>query len=288
MSPEQAQGSPDLDGRCDVYSLAATLFALLAGRPPFSGPTPYVTVAQVLNDPAPNLHTINPKVSIAVATVIAQSLSKQPEKRPASARDFATALEDARHGRTAPHSSGFPRWWLIGGALAAIVLIGVVIGLTSRPPTSVQPAVLTTPSPATARAEPAPAPTMAKAAPSTAPTTAAGKVPETSSEKRVQPFRAFRDSWRGLRGAERTSLPGHLSSVHNATVAALKKQHLTISKNTGDASSTHLEVTLDDGTNLTIALSSGTGESTDVVIQVGKFGDAARSKTVLQWIKDEL
>jgi hypothetical protein len=76
--------------------------------------------------------------------------------------------------------------------------------------------------------------------------------------------------------------------VHNATIAVVKNHHLTMTKSNGDASSTHIEATLNDGINLTIALSIGDNDSTDVVIQVGKFGDENRSQTVLQWIKDEL
>ena len=52
MSPEHAQGTLDLDIRTDIYSLAATAFAMLTGRQPYEGRSAWDTVAKVINDPA--------------------------------------------------------------------------------------------------------------------------------------------------------------------------------------------------------------------------------------------
>jgi len=53
MSPEQALGEGNLDGRADIYSLACVAYEMLAGRPPFAGPTPMSVVAQHITTRAP-------------------------------------------------------------------------------------------------------------------------------------------------------------------------------------------------------------------------------------------
>ena len=54
MSPEQASGARDVDGRCDIYATAAMLYEMLAGEPPFTGPTAQVIIARSLTeDPRP-------------------------------------------------------------------------------------------------------------------------------------------------------------------------------------------------------------------------------------------
>ncbi|MBC7818959.1 MAG: protein kinase, partial [Planctomycetaceae bacterium] len=66
MSPEQCSGTVTVDARADVYSLGATLFHLLAGRPPFQANSVMGIIAKQVNDPAPLIRTIVPDLSEAV------------------------------------------------------------------------------------------------------------------------------------------------------------------------------------------------------------------------------
>jgi serine/threonine protein kinase/class 3 adenylate cyclase len=92
MAPEQFS-SNHLDPRADVYSLGATLFHMLAGRPPFQANRLPLLAQAVMKDPAPDLEKINPAVSGAVAAFVSQALSKSPDARPADAGDFLEQLE---------------------------------------------------------------------------------------------------------------------------------------------------------------------------------------------------
>src|SRR2546422_858772 len=57
MSPEQASAEPRLDGRSDQYSLASVLYEMLAGEPPYTGPTAHAIIAKRLTEPIPPLGT---------------------------------------------------------------------------------------------------------------------------------------------------------------------------------------------------------------------------------------
>ena len=57
MSPEQASGEPRLDGRTDQYSLGCVLYEMLAGEPPYTGPTAQAIIAKRLSEPVPHLST---------------------------------------------------------------------------------------------------------------------------------------------------------------------------------------------------------------------------------------
>jgi serine/threonine-protein kinase len=95
MSPEQAAGQRGVDGRSDLYSLACVLYEMLAGEPPFTGPTPRAVLARHSMDPVPPLRTVRPGAPVAVERAITKSLSKVPADRYASVIGFTEALEDS-------------------------------------------------------------------------------------------------------------------------------------------------------------------------------------------------
>jgi hypothetical protein len=91
MSPEQLDGDI-LDCRADMYSLAATLYHLIAGRPPFETVQQQALMAQIYNAAPPPLSALREGVPPALQDLIERGLAKQRELRPASWDEFASAL----------------------------------------------------------------------------------------------------------------------------------------------------------------------------------------------------
>lgn len=91
MSPEQAFGSRLLDGRSDIYALGCLLYEMLAGDPPFTGPAAHV-VRQHATGPVPNVSAVRDDLGPGLASAVARALSKAPDERFATMREFAQAL----------------------------------------------------------------------------------------------------------------------------------------------------------------------------------------------------
>src|SRR6185503_11458075 len=81
MSPEQAAGDPDLDARSDVYSLACVLYELLAGEPPYTGPTVQAVIAKRFLEPPPSIRRARPAVPTSVERALSRALARVPADR---------------------------------------------------------------------------------------------------------------------------------------------------------------------------------------------------------------
>jgi serine/threonine-protein kinase len=95
MSPEQAAGDKAIDARTDLYSLASVLHEMLAGEPPYTGPTAQAIVIKRLTEPPPSVRTARPTVPPAVDEAIRKALALVPADRFNTAKEFAAALTTA-------------------------------------------------------------------------------------------------------------------------------------------------------------------------------------------------
>ncbi|HYT84590.1 MAG TPA: protein kinase [Gemmatimonadales bacterium] len=92
MSPEQAVGERELDGRCDQYALACVLYEMLAGQPPFTGPTMQSVLLRQMTVEAPRITDLQPDVPKPVAAALARALAKAPGDRFSGMAAFVDAL----------------------------------------------------------------------------------------------------------------------------------------------------------------------------------------------------
>jgi serine/threonine protein kinase len=142
MSPEQAAGQEQIDGRSDIYSLGLVLYEMLAGEPPYSGPTAQSLLVKRLTEPVPRLSALRESVSPALNALVHASLSKAPADRPATAEAFMSALDGVASD---PMATSTPRrsWIAAAGTLAVVALVvtGILLrdGISARAPRPASP-----------------------------------------------------------------------------------------------------------------------------------------------------
>jgi serine/threonine-protein kinase len=95
MSPEQGSGERQLDGRTDIYSLGVVLYEMLAGEPPFTGPTAQAIVSRRFTETPRPVRSLRESVPEAVEQAVSRALARTPADRYPSAGQFAQALDDA-------------------------------------------------------------------------------------------------------------------------------------------------------------------------------------------------
>jgi tetratricopeptide (TPR) repeat protein len=134
MSPEQAAGSKDLDGRSDLYALGCVLYEMLAGHPPFVGASVESLVHQHLTAEPPTITGIRPAVPAHVVAALTQSLAKTPADRFNPVALFGEAIaprasvsEVPAAVRAAPRTSAMKRWL---GWAAGVVVLGIAAFVT--------------------------------------------------------------------------------------------------------------------------------------------------------------
>lgn len=117
MSPEQAMGASEVDGRTDQYALGCMLFEMLAGQLPFTAPNATGVISQHLKAPPPRVDTFCPNAPGTVVAAIQRAMAKTPEERYPTAREFARALTegDAPAAESPKKAGGGLFGWLKGG-----------------------------------------------------------------------------------------------------------------------------------------------------------------------------
>ncbi|HZN68820.1 MAG TPA: serine/threonine-protein kinase [Tepidisphaeraceae bacterium] len=104
ISPEQIRGEVDIDFRADVYSLGATMYHLVTGRPPFEADTPSAVMHKHLKHPLKPPDHINTALSAGVGEIIEVAMAKKREERYATTQDMLEDLKLVRAGESPAHA----------------------------------------------------------------------------------------------------------------------------------------------------------------------------------------
>ncbi|MFL5519991.1 MAG: protein kinase domain-containing protein [Gemmatimonadales bacterium] len=127
MSPEQAAGERDLDGRSDLYALACVLYEMLAGQTPFTGPTIESIVHQHLTATPPSITQLRPAVPPEVAAALQRALAKTPADRFNPVAQFAGALRPVAGAGAAPAPRRSSRALVVAASLLALAALGFLL-----------------------------------------------------------------------------------------------------------------------------------------------------------------
>src|SRR5438309_7067850 len=126
MSPEQAAGEQQLDGRTDIYALGCVAYEMLAGVPPHTGPTAQAVIAGTMTAEPQPLTVLRRSVPPHIESAIHRALEKIPADRFASGIQFSDALAAA--GRAGRPQRRAPLPTMLAAAVAAALGLGLLAG----------------------------------------------------------------------------------------------------------------------------------------------------------------
>ncbi|MEP6691775.1 MAG: protein kinase, partial [Gemmatimonadaceae bacterium] len=143
MSPEQASADRSVDARTDLYSLGIVLYEMLAGEPPYAGPTAHAVIAKMMGGELPPLRRVRPSVPEAVWTIVQKALALVPADRYTTAAAFGAALASAERAlmisstaSTAKAGRTSTRMWIAG--LCVLVGLGAIFAWQRRAPSATE------------------------------------------------------------------------------------------------------------------------------------------------------
>lgn len=143
MSPEQARGEAEIDGRADLYAVGILLYRMVVGQLPFLAKTQEELFNEILNRDPPRPRDVNPSVPAKLEQIIVKAMTRPREQRYATAEEFLVALQHACPDALTPsmleqptRSETLPRrtrprpkrLWL-SAVLIALIGVGMGIGL---------------------------------------------------------------------------------------------------------------------------------------------------------------
>jgi serine/threonine-protein kinase len=104
ISPEQIRGDVDIDHRADIYSLGATMYHLVTGKPPFDGETPSAVMHKHLKTPLTPPDHLNTALSAGISEIIEVAMAKNRDERYQSMKDMLEDLEAVKNGEAPIHA----------------------------------------------------------------------------------------------------------------------------------------------------------------------------------------
>ena len=133
MSPEQVNGEP-IDGRTDVWSLGATIYEMLAGRPPFEGEHPLAVMKAIDGRQPAGLETLRADLPDEVIRIVEHAMQKSRDQRYGSAAELAQQLTQVRTRLTAPVATLGGGWsqstrrMVVAASIIAVVAVAGGVG----------------------------------------------------------------------------------------------------------------------------------------------------------------
>ena len=128
ISPEQAQGEKNVDGRTDIYSLGATLYHLVTGQVPFDGATALEILSRHVNTVLPNPQDLREDIPDSAVHVLLRMMTKEPRDRYPDCGQLIADLEEVTSGRT-------PKTAMLSAALTTIAPSKKSLAPKKRPAT---------------------------------------------------------------------------------------------------------------------------------------------------------